>query len=351
METLIGRWLAVGLLGLTCACGAEEVGADMTPTRAGAGAEMQPGVEMQAGTGVEPEPVMEPEPGALYELFAYDWTAEPGVEAYFCGYQTLTEDLYIDQFRPLMPPGTHHVTVGYQDPARPDGYVPADPTVGMPTPEVCTGVSFGDVFSFAATVGTQDLSMPEGVAVKIPAGKQLVFGLHVMNTGSDPIRGRSGVQVRSPERSAVTHEAEVVAAQNVSFEVPPGRSTVEATCTMADDVTVFAVLPHMHLAGVHLKATAGPPGAPTSTLLDSDYAFDDQRYRLIDPMVPLQRGDQINVTCEYMNPGTETLMTGESTGGNEMCIAFVYRFPALLTDDVPIDTSLGFGAPRSWCIQ
>jgi hypothetical protein len=27
----------------------------------------------------------------------------------------------------------------------------------------------------------------------------------------------------------------------------------------------------------------------------------------------------------------------------------MYRYPALLNDDTPPDTSLGFEAPRSWC--
>src|SRR5262245_37784034 len=48
------------------------------------------------------------------ELVAQDWTAEPGVEAYYCTYQTLTEDIVVNSFRPLMPDGTHHVVIGYQ---------------------------------------------------------------------------------------------------------------------------------------------------------------------------------------------------------------------------------------------
>src|ERR1041384_6099856 len=69
-------------------------------------------------------PKTEPE---MHELFGYDWTVQPSVEAYWCGYQTLKEDLYISRFHPRMPPGTHHLVVGYQDPVVPDGYVDADP--------------------------------------------------------------------------------------------------------------------------------------------------------------------------------------------------------------------------------
>jgi hypothetical protein len=292
-----------------------------------------------------------PDPGTLHELFGHDWTVEPSVEAYYCGYKTLKEDLYISRFKPHMPPGTHHLVIGYQDPALPDGYLEADPNEQFPAADKCTGVTFGDVFAYVATVGTQELVMPEGVAVKIPKGKQLVFGLHVFNTTSKPLSGHSSVDVIAPERSEVENVAEVIAAQNTAFAVPPGRSTVTATCTMVDDTTVFAVLPHMHLAGRHMTTIAEIPGQEPITLYDQPYDFTDQRYARLDPEVHLPKGATINVACDYENLGDADLTPGESTTMNEMCISFVYRYPALLSDDTPLDNSLGRPAPRSWCLH
>src|SRR6185436_15784254 len=172
------------------------------------------------------------------------WSVDPGVESYYCKYQTLKEDLYISKFRPLMPTGTHHVVLGYQDPAHPDGFVPAVEGV-PPTADACTGLTYGDVFAFAGTYGTQELAMPEGVAVKIPAGKQLVLGLHFLNAGTEPLTGKAGVQAVEPDAGDVVHQAEVIAAQSLAFTVPPGPSTVDASCTMIGDSTIFAVMPHM----------------------------------------------------------------------------------------------------------
>lgn len=278
---------------------------------------------------------------AFQELAGYDWTVDPGVEDYYCGFQTLTEDLYINDFRPEMPPGTHHVVIGYQTPGPPDGFVHADDT----TQSVCNGITFGDIFAFAATVGTQELVMPAGVAVKIPAGQQIVFGLHVINTGTSPLSGHSGVEVVSPDPSTVVNEAEVIAAMNGSFAVPPGKSTATATCTMVGDTTVFGVLPHMHLTGVHMTATAGPPPGTQTTLFNADYQFTDQRYSPIDPPLLLKEGDQMQVACDYQNNGTETLTPGESTTKNEMCITFAYRYPAL-SQSQPAG-----GGPRGYCMK
>jgi Copper type II ascorbate-dependent monooxygenase, C-terminal domain len=287
-------------------------------------------------------------PGFADLLVDDSWSVDPGAESYYCKYQTLEEDLYVSKFRPLMPQGTHHVVLGYQEPARPDGFVPAIEGA-HPTAEACTGITFGDVFAFAGTVGTQELAMPEGVAVKIPAGKQLVLGLHFLNTGITPMTGKAGVQAVEPDAADVVHTAEVIAAQSLWFTVPPGPSTVDTTCTMIGDSTIFAVMPHMHKAGIHMTTTAGPGGTGT-TLLDQDYVFTEQSYTNLDPPVELKQGEQMNVECDYDNIGSDTLTVGESTTKNEMCITFAYRYPALALD-APVDSSPGFPMPRGWCVK
>jgi hypothetical protein len=48
----------------------------------------------------------------------------------------------------------------------------------------------------------------------------------------------------------------------------------------------------------------------------------------IEPRLQLAAGDKIEVTCDYDNPGTNTLTFGESTRDSEMCISAMYRYPA-----------------------
>jgi hypothetical protein len=277
--------------------------------------------------------------GPLTELSAYDWKIAPSVEAYYCVFKTLTEDLYISEFHPLIPAGTHHVVIGYQDPKQTDGTYPEDG-------KNCTGVTFGDIFMYVATPGAQEFKMPEGVAEKIPAGKQLVFGLHVINTTDAPLQGHSGVEIVSAAPPDAQHEAEVVAVMPPGLSVPPGPSTANGTCTATGDSTVFAVSPHMHLTGVHMKTTAGPPSATGQVLIDEKYDFTNQHILPVAPLLHMSKGDQIHVECDYQNPTADTLTTGESTTKNEMCITFAYRYPAL-SQNAPVSAVF----PRGYCLN
>ena len=92
--------------------------------------------------------------------------------------------------------------------------------------------------------------------------------------------------------------------------------------------TVFAVGPHMHLLGRHMKVSyADAAGAPPRTLLDVDYSFDDQRLHPLDQMLVTTQGGKVTVECTYFNPSGTTVGFGEHTN-DEMCFAISYVYPA-----------------------
>lgn len=119
---------------------------------------------------------------------------------------------------------------------------------------------------------------------------------------------------------------------------------------MTDDVSIFAVLPHMHLTGVHMTTTAGIGDSGLATLLDTDFHFTDQNYKVLDPPVQLPKGSEVHVECDYQNKGQNTLGFGESTTGNEMCITFAYRYPALEAS-ASVNTTYGFPLDRGTCFD
>jgi hypothetical protein len=270
------------------------------------------------------------------ELIAYDWTVGPGVETYYCVYQTLTEDVWISAFSPTEPPGTHHVVLGFNDPApeTPDGVISSDDAATGPR---CSGVQLSQNMMYFGGKGAGSLTMPSGVALKIPAGKQLFLGLHLFNTDVSPLTGRSGMKIVSPEPGTVSHEAEAIAVGKVAgLLVPPGESKQTGLCTMTDDVTAFALAPHMHLTGTHNNTTEGPPAGQITTNFDQDYTFNEQPYVPLDPPIFLHKNDVVNVECDYANTGSSALTFGESTK-NEMCFTFVYRYPKIATTPVCVN--------------
>ena len=265
------------------------------------------------------------------EVLAHDWSLTPGLETYFCVYKTITEDLWVSDFRPEFPVGTHHVTLGFQDQGtQADGVVASTDTTANPP---CNGVTLGNNLLYFAGVGTGGMSLPSGVATKVPAGKQLVMSLHLLNAGSTTLTGHSGVEVVHAVPADVVHQAESIAAGKFQgLTVPPGTSTQNGTCTMTGPVSVFAVAPHMHLMGTHLATTVQLASGGTRPLIDTPYMFEQQAYKFFDPPMALTTGDTMQVTCTYDNTSSTTLTFGESTTLNEMCILFAYRYPAIATN-------------------
>jgi hypothetical protein len=296
----------------------------MTAT-AGLLATMMAGCGSGSATNVPPQGTTTPPgtgTGAFQELIAYDWMIGPGVEQYYCVYKTLTQDLWVSQYRPLLPTGTHHVTVGYGDPGPPDGAMSAADTSS------CNGLTLGAHVAFAATRGTDALSMPAGVGVKIPAGQQLLLSVHVLNPTQQALAGRTGIEVAHADPTQIQHQAELIFANNQNLMIPPGTVTQQAMCTLDADSTIPFILGHMHLTGTHFTAAALPVGRASQTLLDENYLFDSQKFVALAPQVALKKGDQIQTECTYQNPGPDTLTFGESTTKNEMCISIFYRYPA-----------------------
>jgi len=254
----------------------------------------------------------------LQTLMSTDWSLEPGTEIYLCTRITFDEDLWISEFHPVIPVGTHHTVVTLAE----GGSVPDG------TRECLNPFEGGPRNIYGTGVGTEPLVMPDGVAVKIPAGQQVVLNLHLFNAGVDTLSGTSGVEFLPADPAAVENEASSDLIGMIDFVIEPnGTTTEEVTCTVANDLTLFAMLPHMHQMGRHLRFTHTPAGGDEVVLFDGDYDFDAQHIETYMPNVELVAGDTISVACTWDNATSDTVGFGESTE-DEMCFAGVWIYPA-----------------------
>jgi hypothetical protein len=244
------------------------------------------------------------------------WELAGGEEGYRCARLTATEDLYIKEFQPIAPLGTHHTLLSINEtPTAPDGI--AD----------CGANDNGHVTLLGSGVGESYSAgpLPDGVAYKIAKGSQLNLNLHLFNVQEEVLKGVSGVKIRTTTADKVTDFAQVTLAGSVSLSIPKGLSTSKGTCTLASDATLFAVSPHMHQLGTHLKAVAKPARGEPVVLYDGAYDFNEQRQYPAD-MLALKAGDKVDVECTYENTTDQTVMFGESSL-DEMCFIGLYRFP------------------------
>jgi hypothetical protein len=242
-----------------------------------------------------------------------EWSLIGGSEQYLCVVATVPEDMFVGAFRPIAPEGTHHTVLTRID-NRDDGDYP------------CGATSNGHNQIYGSGVGTQAFHYPPGVAVKLEAGEQLLLNLHLFNTRPSELSGISGVEVIRIAESGVMNEAETTLAGTLSFELPPqSTSTVEGSCVLPDDKTLFAVWPHMHQLGTHMTVTVLHGGGET-VVHDAPYSFEDQRAFPLDP-IAVARGDAVHVACSYNNTTDATVGFGDSSLA-EMCFAGLTLYPA-----------------------
>lgn len=252
-----------------------------------------------------------------------DWQLDPGSEEYFCVRKSIAVDTFVAGFRPISPPGTHHSVLSVVTAAADGGTLAPDGT----TP--CDATTLGPELLGGSGVGTDAYRFPPGIAVKLEKGSQILLNLHLFNASSNPLRGTSGIEIMPMAPSDVVHEAELVeAGKVVGLTVPPGRTTQTGTCTIAKDIDVFSVTPHMHRLGVHQMARSLPAHGDPTVLVDRDYSFDAQTFSMFEKPVSLHAGDRIEVNCTYENPGATTVVFGQSSH-DEMCFAATYLYPPL----------------------
>lgn len=248
-------------------------------------------------------------------LLTGDWTVPPGSEDYLCVRHTVEEDLLVAAFEAINPVGTHHTLLTAGPPDVPDGIAPCD-----------AGTNHR-ISLYGSGVGTNPMVFPDGVAVRIPAGTQLLLNLHLFNTSAEPLSGTSGTRFRRLDEDDLVEEAEGILAGTVALEIPPGATTThEGTCEMSHDVTVFALSPHMHQIGTHMRIFAERAGGEEILLHDAPYDFDEQLYYMIEPL-RLSEGERVRIECTHENPTERTIRFGDGSE-DEMCLAGIYRYPA-----------------------
>jgi len=248
-------------------------------------------------------------------LLKAEWELEPHTERYLCVRFTAPEAASMVAFKSLDTPGTHHTVLGVQEtPTRDDGIVE------------CDGTLPGDRHLFGGALGSEASDpFPEGVAMDLQAGHQLTMNLHLFNVSDEPLTGSSGMLVQLGAAPEPGLAASSMLAGPLSLTIPPGHSVHSGLCTFAASTTLFAVAPHMHQLGTHLKAVAKRAGHPDRVLFDGPYDFDEQVGHAIDP-ITMESGDRVEVECSYDNPGDRVVRFGESSL-EEMCFLGASFYP------------------------
>ncbi len=259
-------------------------------------------------------------PGAVENrMLASDFEIPAGTEFYQCQRITLTDDLYVVRIAPESPKGVHHQVLAIDPSPSADG---TSKKTGDCPP---TGKDWKPIY--ASGVGTGPLIMPSQVAFKAQKGEQLVLGLHLFNATQQTITGQVGVKVSSVSEVTGYQFAGFPYVGPLGFTVGASQK-VAGSCRIQTPTTLFAVFPHMHQTGDHLKIVAGG-----KVVWDRDYSFNEQRFGTAPDWdapaaeVKLTADDFIDVECHYAADGIGKKFGDSST--DEMCFGFAFVYPAI----------------------
>jgi hypothetical protein len=179
---------------------------------------------------------------------------------------------------------------------------------------------------FVSVIGTGPFSFPNGVGLHVRKGDALTLELHVVNTSTETLRGDSGLEIVEADPTTAMEEANILNPALTELTLPPNTTTTASgKCTVTSDQTLFAIGPHMHELGTHFKSTL-TQGGKTRVLLDEDFDWNQQVFEPLE-RIEVHAGDTVNLECTWHNTTPKTVHWG-TTSDQEMCSAFVYRYPA-----------------------
>jgi hypothetical protein len=173
---------------------------------------------------------------------------------------------------------------------------------GASEPESTPG-ALGSICLAAAAPGTPPLTLPPGMAKRVPAGWRLVFVVHYQPIGTEQTdRTRLGLTFAPP--SAVRREVATRLLYDPDLRIPPRSPDhrVEHDWRAPADLLLLALFPHMHLRGKSFRYEAAYPDGTTETLL-SVPRFDfhwQHRYVLATPK-PIPAGTTLRCIAHYDN--------------------------------------------------
>jgi len=205
-------------------------------------------------------------------------------------------------------------------------------------------------FITGAVPGGEAMTLPKGVAVKIPAGSFLVLQIHYISTGQ-PEKCKISVGFRYA-REEVQQRLRLSYVATTRYSIPPlvPAHKVSATRTLPCDAIGVGMFSHMHVRGKDMTFLAHKPDGTTENLLTiPNFNFGWQHaYRWDFGKKTLPKGTRLECIAHYdnspfnpYNPDPKaTVRDGQQTH-EEMLNGFVFYVDANEKLGLKIDLKTG----------
>ncbi len=218
--------------------------------------------------------------------------------------------------------GGHHLSLYYVDNERPVGLQECSGTTEMVDWHFVVG---------AGGEGNEDaqLELPDGLAFRIPKGKQLMVQAHYINITGEEMLSADQMTINTTDADKVEAYAADFVIDDDQFEIEPhSELTTTMTCRVPQDLKLSMLLGHMHEAGSHfLLERVDEAGETVEVIYESEWVPSFASHPPInsygkDAPLELEEGTLLRQTCHWKNETDQKLLFP-----TEMCIGFGYYFP------------------------
>jgi hypothetical protein len=243
-------------------------------------------------------------------------------ERMLCSYVRLPgeTDLWVRGFRGVQEPGGHHLAGFLVAP----GYEVVDGSV-----EDCTDpAAMVELRPLLTGTADNQLELPDGFAVRVPAGALLAFQSHYVNASAESIFVRDRVEIWISPDATPTPVANFATAL-IDFEIPPQQTHTETyRCLSPSALDVFIAFGHMHEYGAAISIEAGPANDRTVIYDVPEWTAEHRdepplaEWPVASPL-HFAANEPIDVTCTWQSTAAEPLRFPQ-----EMCAAVFWIFPA-----------------------
>ena len=272
-----------------------------------------------------------PPPTRGFQLVSPPIDIDPGKEVTYCWYfhTPNTVDMSIKQWSSHMTPGSHHMIL-YLTPTD------QQPVGTMSTTQcgISNGTT-GPIWTYAAQTVDATAQLPADDGTGTPVGQPVKAGhsgflqMHYLNATDSVLHAHvelnayaynDGVAV-TPAGPFVTFNRHIDLMPATPAGPTPGM--VNGSCDVKPDEKFYVMTSHTHKQGVHTFVKDG-----NTTVFDSTSWEHPGTSAWNAPTFYSFSSGKLTYQCEYLNPNTYEIKTGDSAATDEMCMAIGYYFPA-----------------------
>ncbi len=219
--------------------------------------------------------------------------------------------------------GVHHSIVFAVNPDNP----------GTPTDErfVCKQtdivLDFGvedpllPIFASSTQIDSERLKFPDGAAVAIPPGYDILVNTHYLNTSGEPATIRSEFQLETIDPSRVTTELRTMTFAYLDLSIPPNaRTEVTGECPIPPDLELYDLLSHQHATAAGFWLEVFDDDGNSQRIYQNQGEYSEGVLEVFPEPIDLSPWTGLRFNCAFDNPWDETLVWG--IGRNEMCMFY-----------------------------